>query len=499
MVGIESDVFRGGRSKSFCIHSRFDAEITEQRQAERLELLFGVVGQHRSIDQFEEHVGDVRPDAVAVQGVAAALVNDLALRVHDVVVFEEALADAEVVFLDLLLRALDRLSDHAMLDHIALDVAQSVHHFRHPVRGEEAHQIVLERHVELRRTRIPLAASTSAQLAVDAAAVVAFGADDGQTASGLDLIGEFDVRTTARHVGGDGHGAGLTGFSHDFSLALVELGVQHLVLDVPDVEHAREQFADLDRGRTHEDRSAGFAEGYDVIDDGVVLLALRFVDEVFAVISGNGSVGRDDHDVELVDVPQLSCFGFSGTRHARELVVHAEVVLKRDRGVGLRGRFHLYIFLRFDGLVQAVGVASAVHNAARLLVYDFDLVVHHHVVHVLLEQGVGLQQLVHGVDARTLNRVVGHQLALFFEFGFLVALVVVDGHQFRRQIRHGEEVLVLHVGRQELNALFRQLHLVLLLVDDEVELGIGFGHLALVVGEVDGLGLEQLLLHALEA
>ena len=111
MVRIERDVFRGGRGKSFCIHGRFDAEITEQRQAERFELLFGVVGQHRSFDQFEEHVGDVRPNAVAVQGVAAALVNDLALRVHDVIVFEQALADAEVVFLDLLLRALDRLGE----------------------------------------------------------------------------------------------------------------------------------------------------------------------------------------------------------------------------------------------------------------------------------------------------------------------------------------------------------------------------------------------------
>ena len=103
------------------------------------------------------------------------------------------------------------------------------------------------------------------------------------------------------------------------------------------------------------------------------------------------------------------------------------------------------------------------------------------------------------MDARTLDRVIGHQLALLFEFGFLVALTVVDGHQFRRQIRHGEEVLVLHVGRQELNALLRQLHLVLLLVDDEVELGIGFGHLAFVVCEVDRLSLEQLLLHALKA
>ena len=385
LVRIERDVFRGGRCKSFCIHGRFDAEITEQRQAERLELLFGVVGQHRSFDQFEEHVGDVRPNAIAVQGVAAALVNDLALRVHDVVVFEEALADAEVVFLDLLLRALDRLGDHAVLDHIALDVAQSVHHLGNSVRREEAHQVVLERYVELRRSGIPLAASTSAQLAVNAAAVMALGSDDGQTAGGLDLIREFDICTAARHVGGDGHGAGLTGFGHDFSLALVQLGVQYLVLDVPDVEHAREQFADLDRGRAHEDRSAGFAEGYDVIDDGVVLLALRFVNEVFAVLSGNGPVGRDDHHVKLVNVPQLTRFGFRRAGHARELVVHAEVVLKRDRGVGLCGRLHLHVFLRFNGLVQAVGVASAVHDAARLLVDNLDLVIHHHIVHVLLE------------------------------------------------------------------------------------------------------------------
>ena len=111
--------------------------------------------------------------------------------------------------------------------------------------------------------RDPLAASTSAQLAVDAAAVMALGSDDGQTAGGLDLIREFDVCTAARHVGGDGHGAGLTGFGHDFSLALVQLGIQYLVLDVTDVEHARKQLADLHRGRP-EDRSAGFAEGYDV-------------------------------------------------------------------------------------------------------------------------------------------------------------------------------------------------------------------------------------------
>ena len=91
--------------------------------------------------------------------------------------------------------------------------------------------------------------------------------------------------------------------------------------------------------------------------------------------------------------------------------------------------------------------------------------------------------------------IVRHELALQLQFRFFVPLTVVDGHQFRRQIRHGEEVVVLHICRQELNTLFREFDLVLLLVNDEVQFRISFGHFTLVVREVDGLRLEQLLLH----
>ncbi len=82
-------------------------------------------------------------------------------------------------------------------------------------RAEQTHQVVFERDEELRRTRVALASGASAQLAVDTAAFVAFGADDGQTSGLLDFGRELDVGTAARHVGGDGHLPGASGFGHD--------------------------------------------------------------------------------------------------------------------------------------------------------------------------------------------------------------------------------------------------------------------------------------------
>jgi hypothetical protein len=71
---------------------------------------------------------------------------------------------------------------------------------------------------------------------------------------------EFDVGTPTGHVGGDGHFAGLAGFGHDLSLALVLLGVQHVVIDAAHLEHARQQFGNLHRSGTDQDRAALVAQ-----------------------------------------------------------------------------------------------------------------------------------------------------------------------------------------------------------------------------------------------
>src|SRR5437867_3538699 len=64
------------------------------------------------------------------------------LLVHHVVVLEQVLADREVLRLHLLLRPLDRLRDHAVLDRHALLHAQLQHQAADAVGAEDAHEVV---------------------------------------------------------------------------------------------------------------------------------------------------------------------------------------------------------------------------------------------------------------------------------------------------------------------------------------------------------------------
>ena len=116
-------------------------------------------------------------------------------------------------------------------------------------------------------------------------------------------------------------------------------------------------------------------------------------------------VGGDGEDVEIVDVLELGSFGLSGSGHAGELGVEAEVVLDGDGGVGLGLGFDLAVFLRFHGLMESVGPTAAGHFAAGVFVDDDDLVVLDDVFDVFFVETVGFEKL--GDDV--------HLLALFVE------------------------------------------------------------------------------------
>ena len=183
---------------------------------------------------------------------------------------------------------------------------------------------------------------------------MSFGSDDAQTTSGLDLIAELDVGSPTRHVGRNRHCPRLASFGDHLCFCLVALGVQHLVFNFPNVQHPAEQFTDLHSRGSHQNRTSCIPHFDHVINHRIELLPLGLEDHVILVVPGNGTVGWNAHHVQLVNVPQLLSLGFGRTRHARKLVVHAEIVLERDRGVGLRGRFDSNPLLGLDGLVQTV-------------------------------------------------------------------------------------------------------------------------------------------------
>ena len=155
-----------------------------------------------------------------------------------------------------------------------------------------------------------------------------------------------------------------------------------------------EQLGDLDGDRADEDRLAALVALDDLLDDRVPLAVLGLVDLVVAVGADHRPVRRDLHDAELVDLHELGRLGEGGARHPGELLVHAEVVLQRDRREGLVLLLDAHALLGLDGLVQALRPAPALEDAAGELVDDLHLAVDHRVVDVALVERLGLQRLV---------------------------------------------------------------------------------------------------------
>ena len=222
----------------------------------------------------------------------------------------------------------------------------------------------------------------------------------------LGVAAEQDVGAAAGHVGGDRHRALASGLRDDLGFLRVVLGVQDDVLDAAQLQQLREPLRLLDRDRADEHRPALLLLLDDVGDDRLVLFLLGPVDRVGLFDAPQLAVGRDDHDVELVDLVELLGFGVGRAGHAGELAVLAEVVLERDRRERLVLALDLDLLLGLDRLVQPVAPAAPGHQAAGELVDDDDLAVLDHVIDVELEQRVRAQRLLDVVEQGHVRRVV---------------------------------------------------------------------------------------------
>ena len=116
-----------------------------------------------------------------------------------------------------------------MLDLLIFRHAQRIEYAHQTLRSEQTHQIVLQRDVETGLTRVSLTSGTATQLIVDTSCLMALGTDDLQSSCRPRVVIQLDICTTAGHIRGNGHGAVLSGKSHNLSLTLMEFRIQHFV------------------------------------------------------------------------------------------------------------------------------------------------------------------------------------------------------------------------------------------------------------------------------
>ena len=348
----------------------------------------------RLVDPLAHEVGDVG----ALEHFAALVVDDLALLVQHVVVLEDVLADLEVVFLDASLSAFDLARQELVLDWLALGRSELVEDVVDAIASEEPHDLVLGRQVEPCLTGVALTAGAATQLVVDAAGLMPLGTEHVEAAKVGHAFAELDVDAAAGHVGRDHDGALLARVDDDLALTLVLLGVEDLVRDALTLEQCAQILRRLDINRADENWLPGGVTLGDVGRDRVELLVFGLEDQIFLVLTRALPIGRDRHNLEAVDLSKLVGLGRRGTCHARELVVHAEVVLDRDgRDRDVLG-LDLHALFRLDGLMETLAPATTLHDAAGELVDDLDLAVDHDVVDVALEERLGLERLDEVVD-----------------------------------------------------------------------------------------------------
>ena len=226
----------------------------------------------------------------------------------------------------------------------------------------------------------------------------------------LDIAAKHDVRTSAGHIGGDRDDARAPGLRHDVGFSGVLLGVKHLVRQLGFVQQARNQLRILDRGGAHQNGLTSFMALTDIDNHRFEFLAARLVDEIELVFAHRGPVWRDHHGFKAIDFLELVSLGVSRSGHARQLAVHAEIVLEGDRRKRLVFALDRHAFLGLDRLMQAVRPATPRHQTACEFVDDHDFrtigAVLHHVVLVTVVEVIGAQRGVYVVHQRDVGRVV---------------------------------------------------------------------------------------------
>ena len=166
------------------------------------------------------------------------------------------------------------------------------------------------------------------------------------------------------------------------------------------------------------------------------LLLLCLIYRILKVFPDDWHIGRNLDNVHSVDLAELFFFGQGGTRHTCLLLIFIEQILERDRCQRLALSFNLHMLFGLYRLMKSVRIAAARHDTPGKLIDDQHFVILNYIVLVFEHQIMGSE----GKNDIMLD---------------LQVLRIC-------QVLNMEELLNLY------HAVFRQVDILLFLIDDKV-------------------------------
>ena len=343
---------------------------------------------HQIVNNLVAHVAYIVVDGLGAHEINTLLEHHFALFVHHIIIFQNIFANVEIARLNLLLRAFQCFVDPWMHNGFAVFEAQPLQHAIHTVGAENPHQIVFQAEEKTRQTRIALTPRPPAQLIVNAAAFMAFCADDAKTAClkrlffqrrnfrlnvlfarvacravkifqflvqpHVEIAAKLNIRAASGHIGGNRDRTRHAGQADNLRFLFVIARVQYIMFDFFVLQCRRQSLGFFNACCAHQNRlTARLALSHE-FNDGVIFFRRRAVNCIVFIEPRNIRIGRNFNYVEPVNIHEF--FGLCQRRagHARQLVIKAEIILKCHGGESLVFRLDGGAFLGLQCLMQAV-------------------------------------------------------------------------------------------------------------------------------------------------
>ena len=187
-------------------------------------------------------------------------------------------------------------------------------------------------------------------------------------------------------------------------------------------EFPRQVLALLNTDCSHQDGLPERITSSNIFYDSAELGVFRLIDEICCIIANNIAVSRNWHYLEAVCVHQFGSFSLRGSGHARQFVVHTEIVLQCDSCQRLVFFVNTKTFFCFYSLVNTLTPTATFQNASSEFIDDLHFATINDVVLVAAIQLFCLEsnsELVHQVLLNCVVQVVDTEaLFNFFDAGF---------------------------------------------------------------------------------
>ena len=381
-------------------------------------------------------------------------IHNLALFVHNVIVFENVFSYTEVSALYRALSVFYTAGQHFGLKRLILVDFEHFVNPGHSFAAETLCEIVFERNEKHGRTGIALTTASTTQLIVDTPGFVTFCTENVKTARGddfffffvrlsfeffvnivvvfanffyvvryfgykrsgevynfflnalfakfslchkLGITAEQNIRSAPCHVGCDGNRAVSARLRDDVRFARVAFSVKNVMLNA----FSDKQFAYFFRffygNGTDEHRLTFFVSLGNLFHNRLVFAVDGFVDYIRVIFSRDGFVGGYFQNVKTVNSAEFLFLRFCGTGHTGKFFIKPEVVLEGNGRVSFVFVTDFNAFFRFYRLMQTVGISSADHQTTGKFVYYYDLAVRNDVIVIALKDIIRFQRLLNMV------------------------------------------------------------------------------------------------------